>query len=132
MIPPKPGFLEALRAITEEYEIPLIFDEVVTGFRVSPGGAQAELGVIPDMTSLAKILAGGLPGGAIVGRKDIMELLDFAQTKAKGVEKIQHPGTYNANPISAAAGIAALKIIKTTDACKRANASAARLTFKAT
>ncbi|MSP47892.1 MAG: aspartate aminotransferase family protein [Alphaproteobacteria bacterium] len=126
-VPVKPSFLTFLRKITKERGIILIFDEVVTGFRVSPGGAQAEFGVTPDMTSLAKILAGGLPGGAIVGRKDILELLDFAQTKARGVEKIQHPGTYNANPISAAAGIAALKIIKTTDACKRANASAQRL-----
>jgi glutamate-1-semialdehyde 2,1-aminomutase len=126
-VPVRPSFLTFLRKITREKGIVLIFDEVVTGFRVSPGGAQAEFGVIPDMSSLAKILAGGLPGGAIVGRKDIMELLDFAQTKAKGLEKIQHPGTYNANPISAAAGIAALTLIKTTDACKRANASAARL-----
>ena len=126
-VPVKPSFLTFLRKITKEKGIVLIFDEVVTGFRVSPGGAQAELGVIPDMTSLAKIVAGGLPGGAIVGRKDIMGLLDFAETKAKGIEKIQHPGTYNANPISAAAGIAALTILKTTDANKRANANAEKL-----
>ncbi len=126
-VPIKPSFLAFLRKITKEKGIVLIFDEVVTGFRVSSGGAQAEFGIAPDMTSLAKILAGGLPGGAIVGRKDIMELLDFAQTKAKGVEKIQHPGTYNANPISAAAGIAALTILKSTDANKRANANAAKL-----
>ena len=126
-VPVKPTFLAFLRKITKEKGIVLIFDEVVTGFRVSPGGAQAEFGITPDLTSLAKILAGGLPGGAIVGRKDILELLDFAQTKAKGIEKIQHPGTYNANPVSAAAGIAALTILKTTDANKRANASAAKL-----
>ncbi|MBM3532781.1 MAG: aminotransferase class III-fold pyridoxal phosphate-dependent enzyme [Alphaproteobacteria bacterium] len=126
-VPVKPSFLTFLRKITKEKGILLMFDEVVTGFRVSPGGAQAEFKITPDLTSLAKIVAGGLPGGAIVGRKDILELLDFAQTKAKGVEKIQHPGTYNANPISAAAGIAALTIIKNTDACKRANASAAKL-----
>ncbi|MBM3545518.1 MAG: aminotransferase class III-fold pyridoxal phosphate-dependent enzyme [Alphaproteobacteria bacterium] len=126
-VPMKPSFLAFLRKITKEKGILLMFDEVVTGFRVSPGGAQAEYKITPDMTSLAKIVAGGLPGGAIVGRKDILELLDFAQTKAKGVEKIQHPGTYNANPISAAAGIAALTIIKNTDACARANASAAKL-----
>lgn len=126
-VPVQPSFLAFLRKITKEKGIVLIFDEVVTGFRVSPGGAQAEYGITPDMTSLAKILAGGLPGGAIVGRKDIMSMLDFAETKARGVERIQHPGTYNANPVSAAAGIAALTIIKTTDACAKANANAATL-----
>jgi glutamate-1-semialdehyde 2,1-aminomutase len=100
----------------------LIFDEVVTGFRVSPGGAQAALGITPDMTTLAKVVAGGLPGGVVVGRKEIMDWLDFKLTKAAGREKVSHQGTFNANPISAAAGIATLEIIATTDACARANA----------
>jgi len=99
----------------------LIFDEVVTGFRVSPGGAQAEYGIRPDLTTLAKILAGGLPGGAVAGRKDILDLLDFQMTKAADREKISHQGTFNANPLSAAAGVAALEIVGTTDACARAN-----------
>jgi len=116
-----------LRAVTEEHGIILIFDEVVTGFRVSPGGAQAEFGVTPDLTSLAKILAGGLPGGAICGRKDILEHLDFDAAQAKGFEKISHHGTYNANPLSAAAGIAALKILRDGDACTRATAAAKSL-----
>ena len=99
----------------------LIFDEVVTGFRVSPGGAQAEYGIRPDLTTLAKILAGGLPGGAVAGRKDILDLLDFQVTKAADREKITHQGTFNANPLSAAAGVAALEIVGTTDACAAAN-----------
>jgi glutamate-1-semialdehyde 2,1-aminomutase len=99
----------------------LIFDEVVTGFRVSPGGAQAEYGITPDLTTLAKILSGGLPGGAVTGRKDIFDLLDFQASKASDREKIHHPGTFNANPLSAAAGVAALEVVGTTDACARAN-----------
>ena len=71
------------------------------------------------MTTLAKILSGGLPGGAVVGRKDIFDLLDFQVTKAQGKEKIAHQGTFNANPVSAAAGIATLEILSTTDACER-------------
>jgi glutamate-1-semialdehyde 2,1-aminomutase len=74
------------------------------------------------MTTLAKIVSGGLPGGAVVGRKDILDWLDFKVTKTAGKEKIAHPGTFNANPVSAAAGIATLEILAGTDACARANA----------
>ena len=74
------------------------------------------------MTTLAKIVSGGLPGGAVAGRKDILDWLDFKVTKAAGKEKIAHPGTFNANPVSAAAGIATLEILASTDACARANA----------
>ncbi len=126
-VPIDRNFVAELRAVTEAHGIILIFDEVVTGFRVSPGGAQAEFGVVPDLTSLAKILAGGLPGGAICGRKDILEHLDFDAAQAKGFEKISHHGTYNANPLSAAAGIAALTILRDSDACARANAAAKSL-----
>ncbi|BBK44622.1 aspartate aminotransferase family protein [Allostella vacuolata] len=122
MVPTAPGFLEFLREETLKHGTILIFDEVVTGFRVAPGGAQQHYGIKPDLTSLAKILAGGLPGGAIVGRKDLFDSLDYAATAASGKEKIQHPGTYNANPVSAAAGIAALDHIRTSDACAVANA----------
>jgi glutamate-1-semialdehyde 2,1-aminomutase len=76
---------------------------------------------------LAKILAGGLPGGAVAGRKDILDLLDFQVTKAADREKISHQGTFNANPLSAAAGVAALEIVGTNDACARANRYGARL-----
>ncbi len=123
MVPLSADYLAALRDITAEHGVVLIFDEVITGFRVSPGGAQAHYGITPDMTTLAKILAGGLPGGAVVGRRDIMDALDFAAAQAEGKEKIQHPGTFNANPVSAAAGITALDIIKSGDACERANAT---------
>jgi glutamate-1-semialdehyde 2,1-aminomutase len=120
-LPIDPPFLTALRELTRQHGVVLIFDEVVTGFRVSPGGAQAEYGIRPDLTTLAKILAGGLPGGAVVGRKDILDLLDFQITKAADREKITHQGTFNANPLSAAAGVAALEIVGTTDACAAAN-----------
>jgi glutamate-1-semialdehyde 2,1-aminomutase len=120
-VPIDPHFLDALRELTRQHGVLLIFDEVVTGFRVSPGGAQAEYGVTPDLTTLAKILAGGLPGGAVTGRKDILDLLDFQVMKASEREKVVHPGTFNANPLSAAAGVAALEIVGTTDACRRAN-----------
>ncbi len=126
-MPTADGFLATLREATAEAGVLLIFDEVITGFRVSPGGAQAQFGIIPDLTTMAKIVAGGLPGGAVGGRADILDRLDFFAAEAKGFEKIQHPGTFNANPISAAAGIAALDIIATTDACDAANAYAAEL-----
>jgi glutamate-1-semialdehyde 2,1-aminomutase len=120
-LPIDPEFLHALRRLTAEHGVLLIFDEVVNGFRVSRGGAQQAYGIKPDLTTLAKILAGGLPGGAVTGRKDILDLLDFKVTEAAGKEKINHPGTFNANPLSAAAGIATLKIVAETDACARAN-----------
>ena len=127
VIPLAPDYLFKARELTEKHGTVLVFDEVVTGFRVSPGGAQVHYGVTPDLTALAKILAGGLPGGAVAGRKSILDGLDFAAAKDSGAEKIQHKGTFNANPVSAAAGIAALGIIATTDACERANTSAATL-----
>src|SRR5207237_9621485 len=120
-LPIDPDFLHALRRLTAEHGVLLIFDEVVTGFRVAPGGAQAAYGIRPDLTTLAKILAGGLPGGAVAGRKEILDLLDFQVTKGAGKEKIAHPGTFNANPLSASAGITCVKIVAETDAYARAN-----------
>ena len=127
MLPVAAEFLEVLRTATASAGIVLIFDEVITGFRVAPGGVQEASGVTPDLTSLAKIVAGGLPGGAVAGRTDILEQLDFDATRRAGTEKIYHPGTFNANPLSAAAGIATLKIIAGSDACARAEATAAAL-----
>lgn len=126
-LPIRPEFLRDLRAVTDNEGVILIFDEVVTGFRVSPGGAQELYDVRPDLTTLAKILAGGLPGGAVVGRKDLLDLLDFEASAAAGHEKISHPGTFNANPVSAAAGLATLEIIASTDACARADACASAI-----
>lgn len=127
MAPLGAGFLRGLRAITERHGALLVFDEVVTGFRVAPGGAQQLTGVTPDLCTLAKIVAGGLPGGAVAGRKDVVDWLDFGVSAARGREKIRHQGTYNANPVSAAAGVAALRLIRDTDVCARANAAAAAL-----
>jgi glutamate-1-semialdehyde 2,1-aminomutase len=79
------------------------------------------------LTTLAKILAGGFPGGALAGRKEVMDALDFAVCGASGGEKIAHHGTFNANPVSAAAGIAALEFVGSTDACERANGYARQL-----
>jgi len=122
IIPTKPGFPERLREITQKRDVPLIYDEVVTGFRMAPGGAQEYQGITPDVSTMAKILAGGMPGGAVGGRADIMELLEFREGQANWnrYEKMAHPGTYNANPLSAAAGAAALRVIRDTDACDRA------------
>ena len=127
LIPLRPSFLAALREATEEAGAILIFDEVVTGFRVSPGGAQGEYGIRPDLTTFAKILAGGLPGGVLAGRKDLLDCLDFEVSSADGREKINHQGTYNANPVSAAAGTEMLRIVGSTDACARANDFGERL-----
>ena len=127
MVPMSAAFLAELRKMTAKHGVVLIFDEVVTGFRCAPGGAQQAYDVTPDLTTLAKILAGGLPGGAVAGREDILEHLDFERSAELGREKVQHPGTFNANPVSAAAGITALKIIDSSDACEKANASGAWL-----
>ncbi len=126
-LPIDPPFLSALRELTARHGVLLIFDEVVTGFRVSKGGAQAHYRITPDLSTLAKILAGGLPGGAVVGRKDILDLLDFRLSRRNNREKIAHQGTFNANPLSAAAGIAALEIVDRGDPCARANDTAQSL-----
>ncbi|SDD78678.1 aspartate aminotransferase family protein [Belnapia rosea] len=127
MIPTGAAFLRGLRNTVTAHGAVLIFDEVVTGFRVSPGGAQQALGVTPDLCTLAKVVAGGLPGGAVAGRKEILDWIDFDVSAAKGREKIKHQGTYNANPVSAAAGIEALTQIRDGDACARATAAATAL-----
>jgi glutamate-1-semialdehyde 2,1-aminomutase len=127
VVPTPPEVLGALRDITKRHGVLLVFDEVVTGFRLAPGGAQELFGVIPDLTTLAKILAGGLPGGAVGGPKDILDWLDHDAATAAGHEHINHHGTHNAHPVSAAAGIATLNIIRSSDACARASAAAATL-----
>ena len=86
-------------------DVVLIFDEVITGFRYSPGGAQQLYGVTPDVTTLAKIVAGGLPGGAVVGKRDILDVQTFKGELHKDrFERVLQQGTFNANPLSAAAG----------------------------
>src|SRR5579885_2003049 len=122
-VPIRGDFLRALREITTRLGVLLIFDEVITGFRVNPGGAQAEYGVTPDLTTLAKVLAGGLPGGCVAGRADVLAALEVRP----GKPKMRHPGTFNANPLSAAAGIATLEIVADGEPNRRANATAQQL-----
>jgi glutamate-1-semialdehyde 2,1-aminomutase len=117
-VPIRGDFLRALREITAKHGRLLIFDEVISGFRVSPGGAQAHYGVTPDLTTLAKILAGGLPGGCLAGRADLLAAIEFRP----GKPKMKHPGTFNGNPLSAAAGVATLQIVATGEPCRQANA----------
>ncbi len=111
LIPTGRDFLEKLRKITRENDVILIFDEVVTGFRDAPGGAQERYGVTPDMSTLGKILAGGYPGGAVAGKKEYMSMLEFNVEGRRDFRRISHPGTFNANPLSAAAGNACLGLI---------------------
>ncbi len=119
-VPIRTSFLVGLRKLADECGVVLIFDEVVSGFRCSPGGAQEAVGVTPDLTTLGKIVSGGLPGAALVGRKEILDLLDFRQSRADGREKISHKGTFNAAPASSVAGIAALKLVRTAGVCDQA------------
>ncbi len=127
-IPLPEGFLQRLREITRRHDTLLIFDEVITGFRWSPGGVQRLVGVTPDLTTMAKIVAGGLPGGALGGRTDIMSLLEFRDDPDWNARRrVGHPGTFNANPLSAAAGCACLQLVADPGVQQHADAMAARL-----
>ena len=106
ILTPIDGFLKGLRDLTSLYEIPLIFDEVVTGFRFAYGGAQEYYGVVPDLTALGKIMGGGYPLGAVVGRAEIMKVYD--SSLAETGDFIPQIGTLNGNPIAATAGLATL------------------------
>jgi len=108
-IPLQQGFLEKVRELTTKHEAVLIFDEVITGFRWAPGGAQQRFGVTPDVSTFAKIVAGGMPGGAVVGKAEIMEYIAFKDEPGwNNTKKVPHAGTYNGNPLAAAAGVAGL------------------------
>ncbi len=127
-IPHPPGYLQRLREITTKHGVVMIMDEVITGFRYSPGGVQEVEGVTPDLTTLAKILAGGLPGGAVAGKADIMNLLTFRDDAHwNRYNKVGHPGTYNANPLCAVAGVTALTILSDPAQQQYADALAVRL-----
>jgi glutamate-1-semialdehyde 2,1-aminomutase len=105
-IPPQPGFLAALRRIANETGAVLIFDEVVTGFRLARGGAQEFCGVVPDLAAYGKIIGGGFPLAAVAGRADILDLSDTAR---RGTSRYVHlSGTLNGNPVAAVAGLATL------------------------
>ena len=114
--PLRPNFLNELRDLTTRTGVVLIFDEVVTGFRISKGGAQAHYGVTPDMTTMAKILGGGLPGGAVAGKADIINMIQARPGDAvyNDTRRVAHNGTFNANPLSAVAGIKALELLANT------------------
>lgn len=103
-IPPVPGFLEGLREICDEYGSVLIFDEVMTGFRVALGGAQQHYGVTPDLTTLGKVIGGGLPVGAFGGKKEIMEHI-------APLGPVYQAGTLSGNPVSMAAGLKTLELL---------------------
>ena len=122
-VPVTQEFLHGLREITQRHNVQLIFDEVVTGFRFSPGGAQQLYNVIPDLSCFAKIVAGGMPGGALVGRADVMSLFEFTgDAKHDRHQRVNHQGTFNALPLSAAAGVALLRLVATGQPIQQANA----------
>jgi glutamate-1-semialdehyde 2,1-aminomutase len=128
IIPTDLQFLRDLRALTSERGVVLIFDEVITGFRYSPGGAQQVYGITPDVTTLAKIIAGGLPGGAVVGKRDILQVQTFKGELHKDrFERVLQQGTFNANPLSAAAGLNALRIVAEGWATEQANQAGEQL-----
>ena len=110
VIPPKPGFLEALRETTREYGIPLIFDEIVTGFRFGYGGAQEWYGVTPDLCTLGKVIAGGFPLATVAGSEELMDHFDSARVRRE--DFIPQIGTLNGNPVAATAGLATLKVLR--------------------
>ena len=106
---PEPGFLEALREVTHRHGIVLIFDEIVTGFRIAWGGAQERYGVVPDLACYGKAVSGGFPLAAIVGRADVMAVLD-ARSRPR-TDVVWATNTLNGNPVCAAAGCAALDVL---------------------
>ncbi len=110
LLPPKPGFLQALRDACTEHGIPLIFDEVVTGFRFAYGGAQEFFGVTPDLCTLGKIIGGGFPLAAIAGREDIMA--QFDRGKVGDDRFLTQIGTLSGNPVAAVAGLTTLEILR--------------------
>ncbi len=127
-VPLSVEFNRTLRDLSARYEVPLIYDEVITGFRYSPGGYQRLAGVRPDLTVLGKIMAGGLPGGAVVGRADIMRLFEYTgDGRHDRHERVSHQGTFNANPLSTAAGIATLRLVSDGSVQARADRLADRL-----
>ena len=121
VVPPAAGFLEGLRRLTADNGALLIFDEVITGFRISYGGAQGLFGVSPDITCLGKIIGGGLPVGAYGGRREIME-------RVAPLGDMYQAGTLSGNPLAVAAGVAALDELKQPDVYARLDAMAQRLT----
>lgn len=125
IVPPEPGFLEFLREEATKYGIVLIFDEVVTGFRLAYGGAQEAYGVLPDICTLGKIIGGGFPLAAIAGRAEIMAHFDKA---AVGRDKwLMQLGTLSGNPVASVAGLKTMEILRREDQYRRLHANGARI-----
>jgi glutamate-1-semialdehyde 2,1-aminomutase len=121
VVPPARGFLEALRDLTGDADALLVFDEVITGFRLGAGGAQERFGILPDMTVLGKVMGGGFPCAAFGGRRDVMEQL-------APIGPVYQAGTLSGNPVAVAAGLAALELIERLDPYPALEAAAGRLT----
>jgi glutamate-1-semialdehyde 2,1-aminomutase len=119
-VPPEPGFLQLLRELTQKSGTLLVFDEVMTGFRLAYGGAQARFGIQPDLTTLGKIIGGGLPVGAYGGRREIMECVS-------PVGPVYQAGTLSGNPLAVAAGLATLALLREPGVYEKLEASAAAL-----
>ena len=127
-VPLKPGFLEGVRKLTRQYNVVMILDEVITGFRWSPGGLQQKIGLDPDLCTMAKILTGGLPGGAVAGSDEIMRVIaQTGDSHHDRFQRVSHGGTFNANSYAAATGNAALKIVATGEMQETADRMAERL-----
>ena len=120
VVPPQSGFLEGLREITKAYNSLLVFDEIITGFRVAYGGAQSLFDVLPDLTCLGKIVGGGFPVGAYGGRKEIMELVAPSG-------HVYQAGTLSGNPVAMTAGLEILKVLKKTETYNRLDSLANQL-----
>ena len=123
-------FNRQVRALATAYRVPLIFDEVITGFRYAPNGYQGWADVIPDLCVLGKVVTGGLPGGVVAGRADIMQLFDYTgDAQHDRFARVSHQGTFNANPLSTAAGIATLNLV--ADGCLQDHADCMANTLRA-
>lgn len=119
-VPPEPGYLEGLRELCTAHGVVLVFDEVMTGFRVAPGGAQERYGVTPDLTCLGKIIGGGLPVGAYGGRREIMQ-------RVAPDGPVYQAGTLSGNPLAVAAGLATLRRLEDPKVYETLEAAGARL-----
>lgn len=120
VVPPKPGFLEGLRSLCDQYGVVLIFDEVISGFRVALGGAQELYGVTPDLTTMGKIIGGGFPVGAFGGKREIME-------KLAPVGPVYQAGTLSGNPVAMVAGLATIEALKQPGVYEELDRKGARL-----